>query len=135
MVMKTLDHWPDLGNDLNLISTGAKAKSWMCSPGNLEPKLRRAAGAIVWPVSGILLCLICLKRLKRTLGGWGKPANTLAWQSGPSSPGNHECERTPVLCAPSGRAHLCRDLQRMYRHFYFRVCDILNAAAVVESES
>ncbi|HEY2498002.1 MAG TPA: hypothetical protein VGK24_13110, partial [Candidatus Angelobacter sp.] len=24
-------------------------------------------------------------------------------------------------------------LQRMYRHFYFRVCDILNAAAIVES--
>ena len=24
-------------------------------------------------------------------------------------------------------------LQRMYRHFYFRVCDILNATAIVES--
>ena len=24
-------------------------------------------------------------------------------------------------------------LQRMYRHFYFRVCDILNAASIVES--
>src|SRR5947208_2008749 len=26
VVMKTLDHWPDLGNDLDLVSTGAKAK-------------------------------------------------------------------------------------------------------------
>src|SRR5258708_806744 len=26
VVMKTLDHWPDLGNDLDLVSTGPKAK-------------------------------------------------------------------------------------------------------------
>src|SRR4029077_9343293 len=26
VVMKTLDHWPDLGNDLDLVSTGDKAK-------------------------------------------------------------------------------------------------------------
>jgi hypothetical protein len=26
VVMKTLDHWPDLGNDLDLVSTGTKAK-------------------------------------------------------------------------------------------------------------
>ena len=25
VVMKTLDHWPDLGNDLDLVSTGSKA--------------------------------------------------------------------------------------------------------------
>ena len=26
VVMKTLDHWPDLGNDLDLVSTGSKTK-------------------------------------------------------------------------------------------------------------
>src|SRR5579864_8019793 len=26
VVMKTLDHWPDLGNDLDLVSTGSKSK-------------------------------------------------------------------------------------------------------------
>ena len=136
VVMKTLDHWPDLGNDLDLLSTGDRrtilrvftkefnanvdARSWgdrLASKWNFTlPGLRESVEAHI--------------------GRLGQTGEHIALA--------HRFIRRRVPARVSGLDFLipaaeerifAATLQRMYRHFYFRVCDILNAAWLVESRA
>ena len=134
VVMKTLDHWPDLGNDLDLVSTGTKerivqvftkrfgarveARSWgdrlACKwnftlPG-LPESIETHIGRLGQMGEHVGLARRCIdRRVSLRING-------------------HQF----FVPAPEERI-FAATLQRMYRHFYFRVCDILNAAALVES--
>ena len=134
VVMKTLDHWPDLGNDLDLVVMGdtqkvvnvlkgrfganVEARSWgdrLANKWNFAlPGLREAIEAHIGRLGqtgehiGLAQRFID-RRVQVTVNG---------------------C--TFYVPAPEERIYAAT-LQRMYRHFYFRVCDILNAAAIVES--
>lgn len=133
-VMKTLDHWPDLGNDLDLVSTGdpslilkvlkqdfaatMEARSWgdrlACKWNFSLPGLRES--------------------IETHIGRLGQTGEHIELARGFIE------RRTPVRVnglaffapAPEDRI-IAATLQRMYRHFYFRVCDILNAASLIES--
>jgi hypothetical protein len=134
VVMKTLDHWPDLGNDLDLVSTGPKARiiqvftkgfggkiearswgdrlacKWNFSIPGLPESIETHVGRLGQTGEHIGLAKRCIdRRVKIGLNG-------------------HQF----YVPAPEERI-FAATLQRMYRHFYFRVCDILNAAAIVES--
>jgi hypothetical protein len=133
-VMKTLDHWPDLGNDLDLVSTGdqriilkvlkqhfgatIEARSWgdrlACkwnfSLPNLRESIETHIGRLGQTGEHIELARGFIAR------------RTLARISGLDF----------FVPAPEDRI-IAATLQRMYRHFYFRVCDILNAASLIES--
>lgn len=133
-VMKTLDHWPDLGNDLDLVSTGRSA--------DIVKVFTRALNAKVEPRSwGDRLA----NKWNFTLPGLRESIETHIGRLGQT--GEHIMlarrfidRRVPVqlnsldffVPAPEERI-FAATLQRMYRHFYFRVCDILNAASLVES--
>jgi hypothetical protein len=134
VVMKTLDHWPDLGNDLDLVSTGDRktivkvltqdlgarieARSWgdrlACKWNFALPGLRESIEAHIGRLGQtgehIALARRFTQRRTRTR------VNGLEF----------------FVPAPEERI-FAATLQRMYRHFYFRVCDILNAASLVES--
>jgi hypothetical protein len=134
VVMKTLDHWPDLGNDLDLVSTGDRrtivkvltrdlgarieARSWgdrlACKWNFALPGLRESIEAHIGRLGQtgehIALPRRFIQRRNRTR------VNGLEF----------------LIPAPEERI-FAATLQRMYRHFYFRVCDILNAASLVES--
>lgn len=134
VVMKTLDHWPDLGNDLDLVSTGdrrtilkvfteelsakVEARSWgdrLASKWNFAlPGLRESVEAHIGRLGQtgehIALAKRFIQRRKRAR------FNGLDF----------------FVPAPEERI-FAATLQRMYRHFYFRVCDVVNAATVVES--
>jgi hypothetical protein len=134
VVMKTLDHWPDLGNDLDLVSTGSKAKivnvftkrfggkvearswgdrlacKWNFSIPGLPESIETHVGRLGQTGEHIGLAKRCIdRRVSIRLNG-----------------------NTFYVPAPEERI-FAATLQRMYRHFYFRVCDILNATAIVES--
>ena len=133
-VIKSLDHWPDLGNDLDLLSTGDKAnvvrvftqklgarieaRSWgdrLASKWNFSlPDLRESIEAHIG-------------RLGQT-GEHKALAERFIDRRIVTQVNGYEF-LTP---APEERI-FAATLQRMYRHFYFRVCDILNAASLVES--
>ena len=133
-VMKTLDHWPDLGNDLDLVSTGRSA--------DIVGILTRGFGARIEPRSwgDRLAC-----KWNFTLPGLRESIETHIGRLGQT--GEHtelpyrfiDRRETMQVCgldffvpAPEERI-FAATLQRMYRHFYFRVCDILNAASLVDS--
>jgi hypothetical protein len=133
-VMKSLDHWPDLGDDLDLFSSAAEkqilhvlaaglgarveARSWgdrLAHKWNFAfPTLRESVEVHSQRLgqTGEHIALarrFITRRVARQIGGY-----------------------TFLVPAPEERI-LVATLQRMYRHFYFRICDIVNSAALVES--
>jgi hypothetical protein len=134
VVMKTLDHWPDLGNDMDLVTTGRRqtilkvltqtfgarieARSWgdrLANKWNFAlPGLREYIEAHIGRLGQMGEHIGLADRfIKRRMKG---RVNGLEF----------------LVPAPEERI-FAATLQRMYRHFYFRVCDILNAASLVES--
>lgn len=133
VVMKTLDHWPDLGNDLDLVSTGSKDKIIRIFTQRFGAKVEaRSWGdrlACKWnfAVPGLP------EAVEAHIGRLGQTGEHIALahrfidRRVRVNVGGHQF----FMPAPEERI-FAATLQRMYRHFYFRVCDILNAAHVVD---
>jgi Uncharacterised nucleotidyltransferase len=134
VVMKSLDHWPDLGNDLDLYTTACEedivrvftqtlgahieARSWgdrLAKKWNFAlPGLRESVEVHV-----------------QRLGQTGEHRQMAERFVGRSTVKEVNGLHFPVP-APEERI-IVATLQRLYRHFYFRICDIANTAALVES--
>ena len=133
-VMKTLDHWPDLGNDLDLVSTGRRADivKVFTQQFNANVEARswgdRLANKWNFTLPGLR------ESIETHIGRLGQTGEHIALAQ------RFIDRRVSVqvnglnfyIPAPEERI-FAATLQRMYRHFYFRVCDILNAASLVES--
>ena len=133
-VMKSLDHYPDLGNDLDLYSTANEhaISSVMTGKFNAHIEARswgdRLAHKWNFSVPGLKESVeIHVQRL----GQMGEHI-TLARRFVTRRVLKVVEDKTYYVPAPEERI-IVATLQRMYRHFYFRVCDIVNSAAIVES--
>ncbi len=134
VVMKSLDHWPDLGNDLDLYTTGneqkvirvmvdcfaarVEAQSWgdrlACKWNFALPGLREAIEVHVNRLGQtgehvVMARRFVTRRVSLELSGYSFP-----------------------VPAPEERI-IVATLQRMYRHFYFRICDVVNTVTLLES--
>ena len=133
-VIKSLDHWPDLGSDLDLytnansedisrllkrrFSAQTASRSWgdrLARKWNfLIPELPEAVeihmGRLGQTGEQVTIALHLLERTRRV-------------------PIGDQAFRVP---STSDRL-MISTLQRMYRHFYFRLCDILDTAALSET--
>jgi hypothetical protein len=133
-VIKSLDHWPDLGSDLDLytnakpedviklmtrrFNAGVSARSW----GD------RLACKWNFEIPGLA------ESVEIHVGRLG--------QTGEQSTIASSLMRRTRIVEVSGRSFrvasksdrlLISTLQRMYRHFYFRLCDIVDSAALIEN--
>ncbi|HWC19346.1 MAG TPA: hypothetical protein VG498_20205 [Terriglobales bacterium] len=133
-VMKSLDHYPDLGNDLDLYTT-AEEKS-VCEVmtkkfnAHIEPRSwgDRLANKWNFSIPGLKESVeVHVQRLGQT-GEHTELARRFVTRRVLKVVEN----KTYRVPAPEERI-VVATLQRMYRHFYFRVCDIVNSAAIVES--
>ena len=133
-VMKSLDHYPDLGNDLDLYST-ADEKS-ICDVmtnkfnAHIQPRSWGDRLAHKWnfAVPGLKESVeVHVQRLGQT-----GEHTTLARRFVSRRMLKVVEDKTYYVPAHEERI-VVATLQRMYRHFYFRVCDIVNSAAIVES--
>lgn len=134
-VIKSLDHWPDLGSDLDLYTNA--------SPSQVIGLMTQRFGATVSARSWG----------DRLAGKWnfeipGLPESVeihvqRLGQTGEQSAIASSLMRRTRLIEIAGRTFrvthksdrlLISTLQRMYRHFYFRLCDILDSAALVEKD-
>jgi hypothetical protein len=134
MVIKSLDHWPDLGSDLDLYTSADQReifdvmmkyfharfapRSWgdrlACKWNFLIPGLPE-------PVE------IHIGRLGQT-GEQVAIASTLLANSQTVQIGDY------AFRVPSNSHRLMiSTLQRMYRHFFFRLCDIIDSASLLQS--
>lgn len=133
VVIKSLDHWPDLGSDLDLFTSA--------SPLDVCTLMKRRFGAQIAPrswgdrlaskwnflIPGLPEAVeIHMRRLGQT-GEQVAIASSLL-----------ERTRQVMVCGhaftiPSSSDRLMiSTLQRMYRHFYFRLCDIVDSAALAD---
>jgi hypothetical protein len=134
-VIKSLDHWPDLGSDLDLYTSAPPDRVCALMKQHFEAGIaQRSWGdrlACKWnfSVPGLPeLVEIHVGRLGQT-GEQVAIASSLMKRSRTITVG----DRTFRTASKSDRL-LISTLQRMYRHFYFRLCDIVDSAWLVENE-
>ncbi len=133
-VMKSLDHWPDLGNDLDLFTTAdeGRVKQVMTTRMGAHMEARswgdRLANKWNFCVPGLPeLVEVHAKRLGQT-GEQTAMARRFISRRVSRTVGNLSF----LVPAPEERI-IVATLQRMYRHFYFRVCDIANTVELLQS--
>lgn len=133
-VIKSLDHWPDLGSDLDLYTNAA--------PADVIRLMRRRFSATIaqrsWGDRLASKWNFMLPGLNEAveihigrLGQTGEQAAFAASLHGRSRNvlrGGYSFRVT----SPSDRITIST-LQRMYRHFYFRLCDVVDTAALADA--
>ena len=135
-VMKSLDHWPDLGNDLDLYTTADERQVVQVMTtrmgAHIEPRSwgDRLANKWNFAVPGLPESVeVHAQRLGQT-GEHIAMARRFVTRRVPKTVNG----LTFLVPAPEERV-IVATLQRMYRHFYFRVCDIANTCALLEQGS
>jgi hypothetical protein len=133
VVIKSLDHWPDIGNDLDLYTTANEPA--------VRSLLQRRFGAVSGPRTwGDRLAAKCGFHIP------GMQATVEVHHGRLGQTGEHRAlaqrfitrrvhanflEHRFLVPAPEERV-IAATLQRMYRHFYFRICDVANTAGLAE---
>ncbi len=134
VVIKSLDHWPDLGNDLDMYTGVDWAEVIALMKKNFQAQTGprswgdRLAGKWNFYIPGLPEAVeIHMSRLGQT----GEQAMFAARLTARA--------RNIVLNGVTFRVPSASDrliistLQRMYRHFYFRLCDIVDSTELSES--
>jgi len=133
-VIKSLDHWPDLGSDLDLYSNAAPADISRLMKRHFDAKVAtrswgdRLAQKMNFMIPELSEAVeIHMGRLGQT-GEQVAIASRLSQRTRRVLVGNQEFRVTSA----SDRI-MISTLQRMYRHFYFRLCDVVDSAALADS--
>jgi hypothetical protein len=134
-VIKSLDHWPDLGSDLDLYTNAEPAAVIRVMTRRFDARMAarswgdRLAGKRNFLIPGLPeLVEVHMGRLGQTgeLVGW---PSTLADRARLLSFGDNFFQ----VPAAEDRLMICT-LQRMYRHFYIRLCDIADTMQLLETQ-
>jgi len=133
MAIKSLDHWPDMGSDLDLYTDAEPEKVLRLMTGRFHAQIApRSWGdwlARKWnfQIPGLAEAVeVHAGRLGQT-GEQAAVASRLV-----------EDSKTVLLCGYSFRVPSASNrltiatLQRMYRHFYFRLCDVVDTVELAD---
>jgi hypothetical protein len=133
-VIKSLDHWPDIGSDLDLYTNARSEDIARLMERHFNGQIAsrswgdRLAQKWNFVIPGLREAVeVHVGRLGQT-GEQVAIASRLAQRTRRVMIGNQQF-RVP---SASDRL-LISTLQRMYRHFYFRLCDIVDSAAFADS--
>ena len=133
-VIKSLDHWPDLGSDLDLYTNAdpVKVGELMGRRFNAQLAARswgdRLARKWNFEIPGLP------ESVEIHMGRLGQTGEQVAMAAS-IVPRSRQVEvggATFPVTSVSDRI-MISTLQRMYRHFYFRLCDILDNGGLIES--
>jgi len=134
-VIKSLDHWPDLGSDLDLYSDAEPALVVDVMATNFGAKVDqrswgdRLANKWNFIVPGLPeLVEVHIGRLGQT-GEQTAVSESLSRRTRVINIGQYSFR----VLAPEDRI-IISTLQRMYRHFYIRLCDVIDNVTLLESE-
>jgi hypothetical protein len=132
-VIKSLDHWPDLGSDLDLYTDADPANLVELMAKHFRAKLAdrswgdRLANKWNFVVPGLPeLVEVHAGRLGQT-GEQTAITRSLSSRTRMAQTGGHLFR----VAAPEDRI-VISTLQRMYRHFYIRLCDIVDNARLLD---
>ena len=135
-VIKSLDHWPDLGSDLDLYTTGDQATVIRVMHETFQAKLEprswgdRLANKWNFSVPELPeLIEIHIGYLGQT-GEHKEMAHRVVGRRMTKTVNGY----TFPVPAPEERI-IISTLQRMYRHFYFRLCDMADFALLLQTDA
>lgn len=130
-VIKSLDHWPDLGSDLDLYTDASQKTVVRLMTENFQAQVGpqswgdRLACKWNFLLPGLPEAIeVHVGRLGQT-GEQTRLAASIARRSQAVPVGDHSFRRPAV----SDRL-MISTLQRMYRHFYFRLCDVIDTTSL-----
>lgn len=133
VVIKSLDHWPDIGSDLDLFVAAYDALVVRTMEREFQAKvLERSWGdrlAHKWnfQIPGLPFAV------EAHIGRLGQTGEHIALGNRIAHHAREERIGGFAIPVPDpADSILLATLQRMYRHFYFRLCDMANAATLVE---
>jgi len=133
-VIKSLDHWPDLGSDIDLYSNASPEAVCAMMRRRFTARLaQRSWGdrlACKWNflIPGLPEPVeVHLRRLGQT-GEQVRFASQV-----PARSRAVEIDGRTFRVAHRSDRIVISTLQRMYRHFYFRLCDIVDSAQLIDS--
>jgi hypothetical protein len=133
-VMKSLDHWPDLGSDLDLYTNSDPEAVCAMMQKQFDAQVAarswgdRLAGKWNFNIPGLPEPVeIHMQRLGQT-GEQIVLASRL-----PSRSRVIEIENLSFRVPSASDRIMISTLQRMYRHFYFRLCDIVDSSSLIAS--
>jgi hypothetical protein len=133
IVIKSLDHWPDLGSDLDLFTDAQSADVIAIMRRDFQAQLAarswgdRLAKKWNFIVPGLPeLIEVHVGRLGQT-GEQIATAKSLVMRARPA-----QIETFEFRLPAAEERLVISTLQRMYRHFYVRLCDIMDNARLIE---
>jgi len=132
-VIKSLDHWPDMGSDLDLYTNSAPSKVIHLMKKRFRAKLAkrswgdRLANKWNFSIPGLP------ELVEIHMGRLGQTGEQLEFAQG--IPGRAKqvqiSGQTFMVASREDRLLICT-MQRMYRHFYARLCDIADTLELLE---
>lgn len=134
-VIKSLDHWPDLGSDLDLYTTGDAQRVAQVMQDHFEARPvgrswgDRLANKWNYKVPGLPeLVEIHVQYLGQT-GEYSAMAQRIIERRTLKTVDGHD------FFIPAAEERIViSTLQRLYRHFYFRLCDMIDVASLLQAE-
>jgi hypothetical protein len=133
-VIKSLDHWPDFGSDIDLFTAAPESRVSSIMRSRFDAKIvpasmgDRLANKVNYQIPGLdELVEVHFGRLGQT----GEHVQLARRVLARSRVEEFNGASLPVP-APEERLILAA-LQRMYRHFLLRICDVANTARIVDS--
>jgi len=132
MAIKASDHWPDLGNDFDLFTTGAPETVLRVMQQRFNAEVRaqswgdKLANKWNFKVPGLHpLVEIHISRL-------GQTGELVEYGHGLIARCRMKDFEGVTLAVPSAEDQIILSaLQRLYRHFFYRICDFVDTTAVV----
>ena len=134
MVIKTGDHYPDQGHDIDLLlADGGDAAEQIMREELAASRLERSVSEVLSAKSNWRCGPTTVEMHVGRLGQVGEHRRLAEEIYGHRRRGRIGSLDVSVPSA-EGRMILAM-LQRIYRHFNFRICDVINVAGLVEDES
>jgi hypothetical protein len=133
-VMKSLDHWPDIGNDLDLYTTSDQQKVTrvMMQVFEAHPKGRTWGDRLAQKWNFGIAGLAKSVEIHHGYLGQTSEHTAIAKRFYTRRVFEQLGSYTFMVPAPEERI-IAATLQRMYRHLYIRVCDIVNTHSILEA--
>jgi len=133
-VIKSLDHWPDLGSDIDLYTNASPEAVCAMMRSRFNGRLTARSWGDRLACKWNFLIPGLPESVEVHVGRLGQTGEQVRFAS--QLPGRARVMqiegRTFRVPHPSDRI-MISTLQRMYRHFYFRLSDIVNSAQLVDS--
>ncbi|MHB8302001.1 MAG: nucleotidyltransferase family protein [Acidobacteriaceae bacterium] len=133
-VIKSLDHWPDLGSDLDLYTSANSGKIAELMARRFQAQIAsrswgdRLAGKWNFMVPGLP------EAVEIHMGRLGQTGEQIALASRLAGRARSVRIEDSVFRVPAASDRLMiSTLQRMYRHFYFRLCDIVDTTGLADA--